>query len=198
MRLAPVLLLSALALAGCRTPPPPAAPPPALSPEQRADMQTRTFADPVDRIFAATIAVLQDLGWSLDAADRSAGILRASTARRLEILGPLDEQAMDLARRAKTARERADAPHKWTRWQELVIHVEPWAGGGTRERIVMNLRGMLPARSYRERQGGGLFGGREVTINAPPDEQVVEVQVPEAYADLFERIDKAAASRRGP
>ena len=55
-------------------------------PEERAAMQTRTYAVADEVVFAATVAVLQDLGWNLDAADRASGIIRASTAKRLEPL----------------------------------------------------------------------------------------------------------------
>ena len=51
--------------------------------------------------------------------------------------------------------------------------------------------------SYSEEQGGTAFKkGRMVMIHAPPEEQSVEVIVPEAYRDLFERIEKAVRQRQ--
>ncbi len=73
--------------------------------------------------------------------------------------------------------------------------MEPWAGG-SRQRIVLTLRGALPAMSYHERLGGGfLRRGREVLVHAPAVEQTVEVTLPEAYSDFFERIEAAARQR---
>lgn len=171
---------------------------PDVSPEQRRGMQTHAYAAGIDVVFASTIAVLQDLGWTLDTADRAAGIIRASTPHRLEALGPQDEREHDLTVRRKTVEQRADVSKKWSRWQELIIHTEPWGAGQTRQRIVMNLRGSLPAMSYKDRiEGGFMKRGREVMINAPPVEQTVEVEVTEAYADMFERITAAVAQRGG-
>ena len=74
--------------------------------------------------------------------------------------------------------------------------MEPWGDGKSRQRIVLNLRGTLPSMSYIERQGGSVFrGGRDVVINAPAVEQSVEVELPEAYSDLFDRIDIAVGHR---
>lgn len=171
---------------------------PDMSPEQRRSMQTHTHAAGTDVVFASTIAVLQDLGWTLDTADRAAGIIRASTPHRLEALGPQDERAHDLTVRRKTVEQRADVSKKWSRWQELIIHTEPWGGGQTRQRMVMNLRGSLPAMSYKDRiEGGFMKRGREVMINAPPVEQTVEVEVTEAYTDMFDRISAAVSQRSG-
>lgn len=191
-------LLMAAAAAGCaRLTPPADLGPAAPTPDERRTMQTHSYAAGVDTVFAATIAVLQDLGWNLDTADRAAGILRASTQRRLEALGPQDEKQHDLTVRRKVVEERSDVAKKWTRWQELIIHTEPWTQGQTRQRIVMNLRGTLPAMSYRDRiEGGFMQRGREVMINAPPVEQTVEVELAEAYADMFERISAAVSQRR--
>ncbi|MCX6995716.1 MAG: hypothetical protein NTV49_01190, partial [Kiritimatiellaeota bacterium] len=88
---------------------------------------------------------------------------------------------------------------RWLRWQELVIHTEAWRTEQVRQRIVMTLRGTLPAMSYNEEQGGAWYRrGRNVLIHAPPEEQTVEVSLPEAYGDLFERIEKALRERRPP
>lgn len=186
-------------LSACQAPkplPPPAAP---MAPEARTAMQSHQYAAGMDTVFAATVAVLQDLEWNLDTVDRAAGLIRASTARKPDFLGPEEEQDLGLVERQRLAKARADAPRKWSRWTELVIHMEPWPGGGTRQRIVMSRRGTLPAMSYYERQGGGwLGGGKPVLIHAPPEEQRVEVNVAEAYTDLFERIGKALVVRRAP
>ena len=92
---------------------------------------------------------------------------------------------------------RADVAKKWSRWRELVIHIEPWGSRRSRQRLVLSLRGSLPAMSYRERQEGSfMHRGREVLINAPATEQSVEVDVAEAYADMFDRISAAVGQRR--
>lgn len=189
----------AVVLSGCRQLMPVAPPPAAeLTIEQRRAMQTRVYEAAADPVFAATIATLQDLGWTLDGVDKAAGLIRASTARRLEAIGPEDEKEHDLEQRKRTVQMRADVSKKWSRWKEVVIHIEPWAAGKARQRIVMNLRGTLPAMSYRERQEEGVFHrGREVLINAPATEQSVEVDVPEAYKDFFDRIDAGVQQRVG-
>lgn len=159
-------------------------------------MQSREWAAPPDAVFAATIAVVQDLGWNLDSADRGSGILRASTAHKPDAFGPEDEMRLDLRERVRTARARSDASRKWSRWREIVVHVEPWGAGRSRQRVVMNLRGSLPAMSYVEREGGGWMSrGREALIHAPAIEQTVEVLMPEAYEDLFGRIGAAVRQR---
>jgi hypothetical protein len=184
--------------AGCQTPllrpPEPKLPQPA----ERAAMQTMVFTGKVDTVFSATIAVLQDTGWKLDVVDKPAGLIRAVTARKTESLGPEDERELNLQTRQETIRLHADITQKWARWQELVIHTEPWSGGAqTRQRIVLTLRGTLPAMSYYEEQNGTWYRrGRSVLIHAPPAEQAVEVDLPEAYRDFFERIEKALRQRQ--
>jgi len=168
-----------------------------LSPDERAALQTQTFTGNCAAVFAATIDVLQDRGWRLDTVDKPAGLIRATSARKTEPLGPQDEQVMNLQSRRATIQSHADATRKWARWQELVIHTEAWGAGQVRQRIVLNLRGILPAMSYSEEQGGSFFKkGRLVTVHAPPEEQAVEVELPEAYRDLFERIEKALRQRQ--
>jgi hypothetical protein len=185
-------------LCGCTSSKPAAIPPrPELTIEERRAMQTREFDAPADTVFAATIAVLQDLGWRLDTVDRAAGIVRSTTDRRPDAFGPEDEKKMDLRERQRTAQLRSDVAKKWSRWKEVVIHIEPWGSQRARQRIVLSLRGTLPAMSYRERQEGSfLHPGREVLINAPATEQSAEVDVPEAYGDLFDRIAAAVKQRR--
>ena len=187
------------ALAGCQTPPPKAAAPKSLLPVDRAAFQATVFTGKLDVVFAATIAVLQDNGWRLDSVDRAAGLIRATSAHKIESLGPEDERELNLQTRRETVQRRADVTQKWSRWQELVIHTEPWDGGArTRQRIVLTLRGTLPAMSYHEEQGGAWYRrGRDVLIHAPPEEQAVEVTMPEAYRELFERIEKALRQRQG-
>ena len=201
MKMHMVLLGVVLALgAGCHKllPPPPPAPR-LVSPDERAAMQTRILTGRYDAAFAATIAVLQDSGWNLDVVDKPAGIIRATTARKAESIGPEDERSLNLKTRRETIRLHSDITKKWARWQELVIHTEPWNGGSqTRQRIVMTLRGTLPAMSFSEEQGGTWYQrGRSVLIHAPPEEQMVEVDLPEAYDNLFERVEKALRQRQG-
>ena len=169
---------------------------PPLSVEERRNLQSHSYDAPFDAVFAATIAVFQDLGWNLETVDKSSGIIRASTVKKTDAFGPEDEQDYDLQRRRETSAYRSDPSKKWQRWREAVVHTEPW-GNGTRQRIVLSLRGALPAMSYRERLGGSfMHPGREVIINAPAVEQTVEVTVPEAYNDFFERIAVAIRQRR--
>ncbi|MCX7010469.1 MAG: hypothetical protein NTY53_25040 [Kiritimatiellaeota bacterium] len=186
-------------VAGCQTPLIKPAAPKVLLPADRAVMQTMIYTGRMDTVFAATIAVLQDVGWKLDVVDRPAGLIRATTARKNESLGPEDERELNLQTRQETTRLHEDVTKKWARWQELVIHTEPWnVGNQTRQRIVMTQRGTLPAMSYYEEQGGVWYRrGRSVLIHAPPAEQAVEVELPEAYRDLFERIEKALRQRQG-
>ncbi len=195
-----LMLGIALALAaGCQKLLPPAPPTPVLlSPEARAAMQTRIFNGRYERVFAATIATLQDTGWTLGVVDQLAGIIRATTLRKTESLGPEDERGLNLNTRREIIRLHADITKKWSRWQELLIHAEPWNHGSqTCQRIVMTLRGTLPAMSFYEEQGGAWYRhGRSVLIHAPPEEQAVEVDLPEAYADFFERIEQALRQRQ--
>ena len=198
-RITIVLGAALVVLTGCRSVEAPRLiPERSISLEERADMQTKFYASSYDSVFSATIAVLQDLGWQLASVDKPAGLIRATTARRLESLGPEDEKVLNAATRRDVVKQHADVSQKWSRWKELVIHTERWQDGRVRQRIVLNLRGILPAMSYSEKQGGGLFSqGRNVIINAPPVEQMVEVLIPEAYRDVQERIDKAVLQRQG-
>ncbi len=170
---------------------------PALSPEQRREMQIRQWAAPMDAVFGATLAEIQDLGWTLDSVDKASGIIRASTVKKLEAFGPEDELYYDVGVRRQTAKSRSDVSRKWTRWMEAVIHIEPWGDGKSRQRIVLNLRGTLPSMSYLEHQeGSGFSRGRDVMINAPAVEQSVEVELPEAYTELFDRVGTGIAQRK--
>lgn len=191
-----VLIVS---VSGCRTakPPVPVPGPPELSPEQRREMQVEIWDAPVDIVFAATVATFQELGWALDAVDKGAGMIRSSTQRKRDAFGPEDERYYDATARRETAKRRADESKKWTRWTEAVVHIEPWEGKRTRQRIVFNLRGSLPAMSYSERQKAGVFNrDRDVMIHVLPVEQSVEVEVSEAYTDLFDRIGTGIAQRQ--
>ena len=185
-------------LAGCQIPQVVPPTPKVISPDERAAMQTTTFNGRFDAVFAATIAVLQDVGWRLDSVDKAAGLIRATTARKNEALGPEDERELNLQTRRETIQHHADVTQKWARWQELVIHTEPWnSGTQTHQRMILTLRGTLPAMSYHEEQGGTWYRhGRDVLIHAPAVEQAVEVSLPEAYHDLFDRVEKALRQRQ--
>ena len=184
-------------LTGCQHVSAPVPAPLSLTPAERAKIQTHAYTGSYDVVFAATIAVLQDRGWRLESVDKPAGLIRANTAKRAESLGPEDEKTTDLKSRQEAVKLHADVSRKWSRWTELVIHTEPWPAGQVRQRIVMNQRGVLPAMSYAEEQGGTLLKrGRMVMVHAPPEEQTVEVALPEAYGDLFERIEKALRERQ--
>lgn len=194
-----VLLGIVLALGtGCQKLLPPAPPAPKIvSPDERAALQTHSFTGNYDVVFAATIAVLQDRGWRLETVDKTAGLIRATTAHKNESLGPDDERVMNLQSRQATIKRHTDVTQKWARWQELVIHAEPWGTSQVRQRIILSLRGTLPAMSYHEEQDGRWYQrGRDVLIHAPPEEQTVEVDIPEVYRDLFDRIEKALQQRQ--
>lgn len=192
-----VTVVASLLLYSCRHVLPPAPPPHApLSIEQRRQMQTHNYDAGYDVVFASTIAVFQDLGWILETVDKPSGMIRATTAKKPDVFGPEDELDYDPQHRRETSAERAAAYKKWQRWREAMVHTEPW-GAGSRQRIVLTLRGSLPAMSYRDEMGGGLFRrGREVLINALPVEQTIEVTLPEAYSDFFERIQQAVNQRK--
>ena len=186
-------------VAGCQKPHV-EAPPPLIvaSPEQRADMQTRMFNASYDAVFASTLAVLQDLGWQLGVVDKDSGLIRASTAKRSEALSPSEESITDYDFRRRAFDARSTAMNKWTRWEELTIHTEPWAGAGTRQRIVILRRGSLPPMTYRTSASAySIKKAKEVLVNAPAQEDSVELQLAEAYADLFDRIS-AEAKKRPP
>ena len=80
---------------------------------------------------------------------------------------------------------------------EVVVHIEPWGTGKSRQRIVLNLRGTLPSMSYLEKQEArGFSRGRDVMINAPAVEESVEVELWEAYREFFDRIGTGIAQRK--
>jgi len=183
--------------AGCATS---KAPPPErteeMSPDARAALQTRYHAGGYDAVFAATIAVLQDGGWSLDTVDKPAGFIRASTRRQRAGLGPEDEVTRTPDEQRILASVGPSSPYSWTRWNELVIHIEPWPAGGVRQRIVMNRRGTRPAITNEEIRGVNLFSSpRRILFHHPAEEQFVEARAPEVYADLFDRIAEALRQR---
>lgn len=162
-------------------------------PGERAAMQTRVLPVPDDVVFPATVATMQDLGWKLESVDRSSGLIRASTEKRLEPLGPKEEHITNFEWRRATIQKRASEKDQWTRWSELMVHIEKWPGGQTRMRIILTRHGVLPAMSYPSR-----VERREVIINAPAKEESVEVALGEVYAVLFQQIDKAVTARMTP
>ncbi|MGD9874504.1 MAG: hypothetical protein AB7T27_09575 [Kiritimatiellia bacterium] len=187
-----VSLMSCMLLSGClsRMPMRDISGQPEITPEQRAGMQSRIYRAAPDTVFAGTIAVLQDIGWKLDSVDRASGLIRATTEKRLEPLGPQEEKVTDFDFRREAISKRTTEKDQWTRWEEMVIHTEPWPGGMTQQRIVFSRRGSLPAMSYADR-----IHRREVMINAPAREESVELLLPEVYADVFTRINKAVTER---
>ncbi len=159
-------------------------------PEERAAMQTRIFPAAEEVLFAATVAVLQDLGWTLDTVDRSSGIIRASTEKRLEPLGPKEEKIASFEWRRAAIQKRTSEKDQWTRWDEMVAHIEKWPAQQARERIVLSRCGSLPAMSYPAR-----VDKRDVVINAPAKEESLEIHLAEVYASLFQSIDQAIQER---
>ena len=57
-----------------------AEPKPTLTPLQLQSMQTRQFSSSVDRTFASTVSVFQDLGYSITSADKASGLISAESA----------------------------------------------------------------------------------------------------------------------
>ena len=186
-----------IALTGCRNMRvvEPEAQPPELSPEQRREMQTRQWDAPMDVVFSAAVDEIQDLGWTLDSVDKASGVIRASTAKRLEALGPEEEKFYDASVLKRKTKGRPDVA--WTRWMEAAIHIEPWGNGKTRQRIVLNLRGLVPAMSYLKRQEArGFTRAHDVMVNAPAVEESVEVEFQETYRELFDRVGSGIAQRK--
>ena len=165
---------------------------PAPTLTERAAMQTRVFNTSPGVLFAATIAVLQDLEWKLDSVDHAAGIIRASNLRRLEPLGPREETITSFEWRRKAIKQRASEKDQWTRWDTMVIHIESWPNQQARARIIVSRNGSLPAMSYPER-----VDRRDVIINAPAKEEAVELLLPEVYDALFKQIRSAVLDRTG-
>ncbi|MDB3912686.1 hypothetical protein N9381_13105 [Paracoccaceae bacterium] len=52
-------------------------PKPTLTPLQLQSMQTRQFSSSVNRTFASTVSVFQDLGYSITSADKASGLISA-------------------------------------------------------------------------------------------------------------------------
>lgn len=168
-----------------------------ISPEQRAGMQTRTLQAPFDIVFASTLATLQDLGWQLGVVDKDSGLIRATTAKRSEALSPSEERITDYDFRRRAFEERSTAMDKWTRWEEATIHTEPWGASGVRQRIVILRRGSLPPMTYRTTSSAfSIKKAKEVLVNAPAQEDSVELLLPEAYSDLFDRIGTEIGKRQ--
>ena len=55
-------------------------PKPTLTPLQLQSMQTRQFSSSVNRTFASTVSVFQDLGYSITSADKASGLISAESA----------------------------------------------------------------------------------------------------------------------
>lgn len=167
-----------------------------VTPAERANMQTRTFAATVDMVFAATVSVLQERSWKIIKADRASGLIQAESNRRVETLSPKEESLTDLKARRRLVGERGSAADQWNRWEDLTAHIEPW-GSRVQARIILSRRGALPPMTYTKEIGGSWFSrSRVVTINAPAGEESVEVVFPEVYAELLGQIEKAIAVRQ--
>ena len=189
------ILLGALLLAGCETmrPAKTTAPPDKTpTPEERAAMQTQTFPAREGVVFAATIAVLQDLEWKLDKVDRAAGLIQASNPRRLEPLGPREETSTNFEWRRAAIKRRTSEKSQWTRWDSMVIHLEKWPQRQTRCRAILSRNGTLPAMSYPAK-----VNKQDVIINAPAKEESVDLLLPEVYESFFKRLEAAVLDRTG-
>ena len=69
-------LVAGLWLTGC-TPPPPKKPP--MTPLQIQSLQSREYTDPQSIVFPSVISVFQDLGYTIDEANKDTGIITAES-----------------------------------------------------------------------------------------------------------------------
>ncbi len=191
-----LLGLLILTLVGCTSLNNPPSSAGGVTPAERAAMQTRVMAAPLDTVFAASVAVLQERGWNILKADRASGLIQAESNRRVETLSPKEESLTDLKKRQQIVGKRDSAADQWSRWEDVTAHIEPW-GSRVRARIILSRRGALPPMTYTKRIGSSFFSkGRLVTVNAPASEESVEVLFPEVYEELLGRIEKAIALRQ--
>ncbi len=202
-RTAVLVGLAALAFVGCLTNDSSPAASASLSSIQRGAMQTKELEGDFETAYAATISVLQDLGWQVDAVDRDSGLIQASSVKRYDVIGPEDdyraEDPIIRKMRSKTSRfkgEKNVSPVIWTRWAQLTAHVEPWGSKTVRERITIVKSGSLPSGTYYY-PFPKPFGFKEETVRLAAQEQSAIVDDPQTYQLLFQQIQKAIFVRQG-
>lgn len=118
-------------LAACQTTPDVTKPPP-LSAMQREAMQTKEVPGDFETVFAATLSVLQDEGWQIDAVERESGVIQASSLKRQALWGPESDWLYE-----QTSYRTSMISVPWTRWERLTARVEPWKEGTVRVRITI-------------------------------------------------------------
>lgn len=190
-----VVVLLALAC-GCATQKKVAYRPAPLTAAEREEIQIRVFEGDFDTAYSATIAVLQDKEWDLEEINKESGVIQAVTKKREDKLGPSEDWKRGKPRKhRKGGRKKDEVLNKWTRWEKLTCHIEPWGGGKVRQRITIAKYGMLPAVTYSYSVGS--FGNRKVVnVNAPAKEERVIDEDPLVYGRLYNYIEKALAARR--
>jgi len=115
-----------------------------LSAMQREYMQTKEIEGDFDTVFGSVLSVLQDEGWQIEAVDKSAGIIQASSLKRQELVGPSDDwrspndPRIEEIQKVAAKAARRDLPvSTWTRWEQLTARIEPWAQNTVRARITI-------------------------------------------------------------
>lgn len=188
-----MVVLSAVLLgAGCASRGPLVYQPAPLTAQEREELQTRTLAASLDTAFAATIAVLQDEEWDLQDIRKDSGVIQAVTKKRSDAIGPSDDWRREVLTGDKSGRD--EVLNRWTRWDKLTAHMEPWGSGQVRLRLNITKFGTLPAITYSY-PVGSFRSKKTVTVNALAKEEQVVVEEPMAYKTLFTRIEGAIVQR---
>lgn len=199
-----LLAISVLAglIAGCVSQKKVVYKPAPLTAEEREEVQMRVLDGDFETAFAATIAILQDKAWNLTEINKDSGVIQAETKRRRDDIGPSE----DWQRGTKKNKTWPSSPrqksgpsdevlNKWTRWEKLTAHVEPWGAGKVRERISIVKQGSLPAVTYSYKVGS--FSDRKVVnVNEPAREDQALDDDPLVYEKMFSRIKQAMAERQ--
>jgi hypothetical protein len=190
------VLAVTLLVAGCATQKKAVYKPAPLTAEEREELQMRILEGGFDAAFAATIAILQDEGWNLEQVNKESGIIQATTAKRDDTLGPADDWKRGKKNSKPSRRGRkTELLNKWTRWESLTAHIEPWGQGKVRERISVVKNGSLPAVTYSYNVGS--FSNRKVVnVNAPAKEEQAIEDDAVIYGKLFTRIKRAMTARQ--
>jgi len=135
-----VCLVVLLICAGCAKSVTP--PPPPLSAMQREYMQTKELSGDFETVFGSVLSVLQDEGWQIEAVDKSAGLIQASSLKRQALIGPSDDwrgandpRIREIKQEAAKAENQGLPVRTWTRWEQLTARIEPWGDNTVRTRI---------------------------------------------------------------
>jgi hypothetical protein len=182
-----------------------AAPPPKpqLTLAQLSEIQTREFSADFDVAYRATVAVLLERGWQLEATDKEAGLIQATSLHTQDVIGPNRDDLRDHpeigeareAMRSFRGSEDMSFP-TWTRWERLTVLLEPWGSGAIRGRISIVKRGSL-ASGMHYYPNPSIFGYKGKKILDSGQEQSVMVADPKSYEVLFQSIEQAISIRAG-